>query len=428
MTVTTAALDTACRERLTAARLLAVDAAPYLAHALFAMRPVAAAGLGTFAVDAAWRLYLDPERLLGWSVSEVAGVLVHEAGHLIRDHAGRARDLGPDVHRRRWNYAADAAINDDLERGDITLPEGVVTPANLGLDPNGIEEAYYAALAGHPDADPPPADPGGDSAGGDCAGGDCAGGDDDEGGCGSGAGDPAAAWELPPDAPGAPALSPGRAQVVRRQVAEAVRQAAAAAPGTVPGALDRWAARELTPPTVAWQRVLGSAVRRAVAWRAGASDHTYTRPPRRRLPGIVTPALRAPKVTAAVVLDTSGSIAAATLSAALSEVNGVARAAGIDAAGLTVLSVDSEIAATSRVRRATEVRVAGGGGTDMGVGIAAALKLTPRPDVIVVLTDGYTPWPDHPAGARVIVALLGRHAAPARSVPGWATTVTVPVD
>ena len=50
---------------LTAARLVAMEHAPYLAHALFSTQPVAAVGLGTFAVDRGWRLYLDPATLLG---------------------------------------------------------------------------------------------------------------------------------------------------------------------------------------------------------------------------------------------------------------------------------------------------------------------------------------------------------------------------
>jgi len=137
MTVTTGPLDEASRARLSTARLLAVQSAPYLAHALFRMVPVAAHGLGTFAVDRAWRLYLDPQALLDWPPDQAAGVLVHEAGHLIRDHAGRVDDLGPGVDHRRWNYATDAAINDDLVRGDISLPEGAVTPAGLGLPPTG---------------------------------------------------------------------------------------------------------------------------------------------------------------------------------------------------------------------------------------------------------------------------------------------------
>jgi hypothetical protein len=45
---------------LTAARLVAVEHGPYLAHALFASQPVAAEGLGTLAVDRGWRPYVDP--------------------------------------------------------------------------------------------------------------------------------------------------------------------------------------------------------------------------------------------------------------------------------------------------------------------------------------------------------------------------------
>ena len=65
-------------------------------HALFAAAPVAAPGLGTFAVDKAWRLYLDPALLVGpgrWQPTTAGAVLQHEVGHLIRDHAGRAEAL-----------------------------------------------------------------------------------------------------------------------------------------------------------------------------------------------------------------------------------------------------------------------------------------------------------------------------------------------
>lgn len=43
------------------------------------------------------------------------------------------------------------------------------------------------------------------------------------------------------------------------------------------------------------------------------------------------------------------------------------------------------------------------------VGLRAAGELHPRIDVIVVFTDGYTPWPEAaPPGLTVIAALLGR--------------------
>lgn len=85
----------------------------------------------------------------------------------------------------------------------------------------------------------------------------------------------------------------------------------------------------------------------------------------------------------------------------------------------TVLACDADVHAVGRVTRAERAPLAGGGGTDMGVGLARALTLTPRPQVVVVLTDGYTPWPEvPPPGVRVVVGVVGSGTAPA-----WATVV-----
>ena len=79
------------------------------------------------------------------------------------------------------------------------------------------------------------------------------------------------------------------------------------------------------------------------------------------------------------------------------------------------------------VARGSDVVLAGGGGTDMGVGIRAAARLRPRPQVVVVLTDGGTPWPaSPPPGISVVVGLIGRHNRDVRgSVPHWARAVVI---
>jgi predicted metal-dependent peptidase len=387
---------------LTAARLVAVEYAPYLAHALFASRPVTAEGLGTFAVDRAWRLYLDPEPLKGWGPAVAGGVLVHEVSHLVRAHAERADALGPDHDHQRWNVAADGAINDDLIAAGVPLPAGVVTPAGLGLEDGGIEEAYYAQLANKSDLNL-----------------------ESEVGCGSGAGEPTAAWEFSQDDPRAPGLGPADASMTRRRVAEAVREfAARRGRGTLPAGWQRWAEATLAGPTVPWRRVLASAVRRAIAHAAGCCDYAYCRPGRRRIPLIVTPAMRRPKVTVAVVVDTSGSMGQPELDAAMAEIKGVIAAAGIGASGLLVLACDAAVGASTRVRRVQDVQLSGGGGTDMRVGIAAAEASHPRPDVVVVLTDSLTPWPERPTRSRLVVAIVGDERT-VQSAPDWATTVLV---
>lgn len=92
-----------------------------------------------------------------------------------------------------------------------------------------------------------------------------------------------------------------------------------------------------------------------------------------------------------------------------------------------MLAVDTAVHASRRVTRVEQVELAGGGGTDMGAGIAAAAALRPRPSIVIVLTDGYTPWPDRaPPGVRVVVGLLAEPHMPAGwPPPEWARTVVI---
>lgn len=393
-------------------RLVAAEQLPYFMHALFAAAPVAAPGLGTCAVDAAWRLYLDPALLVGpvrWDSRTLAAVLAHEVGHLLRDHAGRADSLPIPRNHLAWNLATDAEINDDLLAADVPLPDGVVTPAALGCEDGDLAETYYAHLC-PPDADT--ALP-----------------DDGTAGCGSGSGCPPVPGELPADTgledgTAAP-VDPADGEFVRRRVALDVQSTQEAkGRGSVPAGLARWAADVLAPPTVAWDRLLRAAVRRAVADRAGRVDYTYSRPSRRRTPGIIKPAMRAPSVVVSLVVDTSGSMSQSDLDAAMSEVTGVLRSSGVAREHVRLLSCDAAATTAQRVRSVGTVELHGGGGTDMRVGITAAEQASPAPHVIVVLTDGDTPWPDAPTRARLVCAVI-RSGTP-HDTPSWASTVHIP--
>jgi predicted metal-dependent peptidase len=140
---------------------------------------------------------------------------------------------------------------------------------------------------------------------------------------------------------------------------------------------------------------------------------------------VVLPALRRPVPEVAVVCDTSGSMSDELLAMALAEVEGLLRSLGM-ARQLRVLACDTAVAPAQRVTSARQVSLVGGGGTNMGAGIAAAAALRPRPGVCVVLTDGYTPWPSAaPKGMRVVVGLLG---AGAPAAPAWARAVIVTDD
>ena len=390
--------------RLAAARLWAIGRLPYFASALFALRPVADPGSGAARTDRAWRLHLDPAVLDAWSVPETGAALVHHALHLLRDHAARAEAAGvTDATAARWNTACDAEINDDLAETGLTLPPGSVLPADLGQPPDLLAEVYYRAP--HP--------PG--AGGADCGGG--AHGLHDES---HGSGDGLPGGEVP-------GLSPLEAAGLRRRTAEAILQAAGKDPGSVPLGLRRWAGT-VAQPTVDWRCELRATVRAAAATVAGRVDYHPGRRNRRAaaLGAVVLPGLVRPVPEVAVVCDTSGSVNGEELAAACAEIDGIVAALATSSRWVPVLAVDAEVQAVSRVRRSGQASLAGGGGTDMGAGLAAAAALRPRPTVVVVLTDGWTPWPPAPpAGCLVVVGLVGAKAADPSTVPAWARVVRI---
>ncbi len=394
---------------LAAGRLWAASHFPYLASGLFGAQVLAKPGIATVAVDEGWRLHADPELTATWTPAQLGSVLVHHVSHLLRAHGERAVAAGisPD-DARAWVRGADAEINDDLVPAGLELPGHPVLPGHLGADEGLLAEQYFVAgRSGEPGPD----------GGGSAAGAPAAGHWDLD--CGSGAD----GWPRDWDASGQPALSPWQARLLCRQVAqECVRHAREA--GNVPAGLLRWAEQTLQP-AVDWRRVLAAELRRAVADTAGAVDYSYRRPSRRASVAgpVVLPALRQPVPEVAVVCDTSGSMTEDLLAAALAEVEGLLRSLGL-ARQVRVLACDTAVGAARRVTSARQVELVGGGGTDMGAGIDAAAALRPRPAVTVVLTDGFTPWPDRaPRGIRVVVALLGDEAPDG---PEWARAVRVP--
>jgi predicted metal-dependent peptidase len=137
---------------------------------------------------------------------------------------------------------------------------------------------------------------------------------------------------------------------------------------------------------------------------------------------VVMPTMRKPLPMVAVVIDTSRSMSEFFCDV-LAEVDGILRGIGVGRECLRVLSCDAHVHGIQRVTSARQVELYGGGGTSMVAGIESALALRPRPSVIVVLTDGYTPWPiTAPRNARVVVGLVGKGRWEA---PDWATVVRI---
>jgi predicted metal-dependent peptidase len=126
-----------------------------------------------------------------------------------------------------------------------------------------------------------------------------------------------------------------------------------------------------------------------------------------------------------VILDTSGSIGTEELKAALAEVMGILKAVG-NSDGLYVIPCDSKAYPAQLVRTPSDMKnlkLPGGGGTDMGRGLAAAVSDKPKPDVIVVITDGFTPWPDEkPKGCDNFLVVVTEQQG-MNGVPIWAKSI-----
>jgi hypothetical protein len=235
--------------------------------------------------------------------------------------------------------------------------------------------------------------------------------------CGSGCDGIHRAYELP-ELADAGGLSPVAADAIRRTVA--IEFQATPGRGDLPGDWGRWVSTILDP-VVDWRNVLHAAVRRGLGWANGHTDYTYSRISRRQAAAgpVILPALRRPVPRVGIVVDTSGSVDDGLLAQALGEIDGVLTALGVADPQVTVLAVDAAVHAVTTVRRADAARLAGGGGTDMALGIQAAQELRPRVDVIIVLTDGQTGWPRQPAAIPVIAVLIGRTRADLPRTPDW---------
>lgn len=399
-------------EKLLAARLHAVEVRPYLASALFALHVVEDRSVPTMGVDAHWRCYVSPGFVARTPVDELAGVWVHEVSHLLRDHHGRgeryAREHekhGPGERLRR-NVAADFEINDDIYGDGLPLPTGAAHPSLLQL-PDGLLMEEYLRMA---------------SISGLTA--ELAWLD-----CGSGADGQDRPWELGPD--GAHGLSRQQRDAVRFRVAEGIK----GRPGEAPAGWRRWAEEVFHPPQP-WRQLLGAAVRSAAGARGAGEDHSYRRPSRRStgVPGVLLPSLRRTPPRICIVIDTSRSVSDAELGSALLEVTEISRVVGGRRDLVSVISCDAAAGIAVPLCRAENIELIGGGGTDLRSGFAMALRSQPRPDVIVALTDGHTPWPSAQPPCRTIVGLFPR---PARAVdednpdyvpdtpPPWARVVTI---
>lgn len=422
-------------EKIQAARFRLINERPYIATALLSLQTIKDEGLSTMGVDKKWRLYYDPKVTDEWSVDEIEGALYHEVLHMLREHYNRLLNYP----HRIANIAADAEINDDILKEGFKLPGKPVTPESINMQPGLLAEKYAEELLKRAEDeikkilsmfDISDLENNSES-GSSCSSTDSYKPQPGSGICGSIATGTYETWEIQDtqdtgSVSEATGLSETELEILRRNIAQEIKNYEQIhGRGSIPQYLSRWAEEKLSPK-IDWRKEIASVVRNAVANTAGMVDYSYQRPSRRQniISDIILPSMRQPLPTIAVVIDTSGSISDEMLSQAVAEVEGILKALGFRDR-IWYIACDYDVHITKQISSIKEIKLEGGGGTDMGKGIKAAAFLKPHPNICIVLTDGYTPWPDKPPSRMKIIVGLINNNETLPEVPGWAKKVLI---
>ena len=398
---------------LQAAHVRAAHQRSYFAPALFNLVPVETTLIASMAVDVHWRLYYNQQWLAAHSVEENATLLIHEVGHLLRDHEARKKAAGARDHRR-WNTAGDCEINDDLHAEGLPLPGNPPLPVAYGLESGNTAEIYYTQLPAPPR-----------SSRGTAADDDSASPDD----CGSGAHGERRFWELPADdgnEGGVPGVDRLKAELVRREVARRI-DAMSPYDNDVSFAWRRWA-RATLAPKIDYKATIHHAVRRALRDSTlGRYDRTYRRPHRRQscYGDLIMPTFHQPRPRPGFLIDTSASMEESQLARAVAELAGLTRQLGYGA-DVVVACCDGAVQSVKHVFSAAQVELYGGGGTDIGAGLRAFIDRKTAPiDLLVIVSDCRTPWPVDVPPFPVLTIRVGDGTPPPWGTRGMNKVVTL---
>lgn len=470
--------ETRARQLLEEARLIAIDRRkgwPFFVDTVYAMTRcvVWTESVPRAAVDQWWRLYINPRWIDESNVTadQLAAVLMHEGWHLLQEYWRRALAKGvPEGLSEIWNLAADAVVN-QIDRLTDRLPGNHVRYNDLGLPPNGTTEEYYDLLVQRSQkvlhqlqasqngatkssaGDGAGADDGSSqaqssSAGQQVSGSGGAGGkpsasqsqQSKTGGSvegiirealsgaptsGSGTHGHKRSWELGPPSKEDGGISRHEQEQIRAATARRIIEEKSR--GTVPGAIAEWAEAFATPK-VDWRRELAAAISLGVVASGYGAKPTYRKVSRRHSPGpVIRPGRETRRPRVAVAIDTSGSMDAADLSAALTEVQAILERTS---RSVLVACVDADIQSARQVTSARRLELKGRGGTDMRKAMewADGLYRSGQLDLLVLLTDGETPWPETPPDFGVIVGWVHRKGTNFPGGPAWVQDVVVDIE
>lgn len=323
----------------------------------------------------------DPSFLDQLSIEDTMAVMCHEVGHDSLLHSIRLEHRNPEL----WNIACDHAINLMLEDQGFKCPKAVVGGWLADKKYKGMSaDRIYDDLKRNP---PPPQ--GGDDGDGDGSG------KPGQGQPGAGKGGKPTPGKgrdwlhgdvMPSKQGGDPAAQAKAEQRAKQRVAAAANYARLA--GKLHGELERMVG-ECLDSKVSWTDVLRDYMMKVVKGRENWGRRN------RRFDTIYLPTRHDKKMGPIVFIpDTSGSMMGDDMEKICTEI--AACAAQTQPENITALWTDTRVAGVQTFTpdefSYAALKPCGGGGTDMRVALKAAEDYEPQ--VVVLLTDCYTPWPD----------------------------------
>lgn len=380
-------------------RAYAAKKLSWFSPALYRCRIVLTEQVAIAAIDKNYNTYWNPKAVAlllnsmsdrKRGLSELAFIWVHEISHVLREHFSRAIYLG--VESLRWNYAADLEINDSNWEG-LSPPTlfPPITPKTYDLPVGRTAEWYYNNMPSAYEAFKVWDD-------------------------GSGVHGKSRLWEKEDKNP--QSINDISRTVLSRDVA---RRLKASKPGHLPGGWDTWIKNTLEPK-VDWRKILRNRLSTAITIGRGCRiDYTFSKANRRSTiyHPIILPTLTGTQSNQLiVVIDTSGSMAGQPLEQAVGELYGILKEAHRN---VTLVPCDADVYQTIELKSANDIRnllkLPGGGGTNMIKGIDFAAKQKPIPDTILVLTDGYTPYPSEKYEIPVLFGIIGQKSLNSSALP-----------
>lgn len=343
-------------------RLETARARILLSHAFFGsllcMGPIRLIESIPTAMASARRLYFNPKFVMSLDMAELIGLMVHEIMHVALGHAVR---VGSRDHLI-WNIACDAIINAICKANGLKLPKGGVSI--LDAEKVSEEEMYSTLISGGWNSK--------NSFTPDISYDDL---DDDD------------------DFPMSEAEKADIINEMRGRVSVAMAHARTA--GQMPAGLDR-IVENLMQPLVPWQEQLRHYAEQVV--RSGETWAIRSR----RVRSVYMPGHRSNAMgEVGVITDTSGSLSSDELDQLCSEIVGIVEA--VNPERVRIMWADAAVAGEQEFQRGEplDLRPKGGGGTDMRIPLQAMAAYDPV--VVILLTDGGTPWPDVPPPYPLIV-------------------------